>query len=479
MSEPVFSSPPDIELLQWLAQGSLKQNLLRAIRLWVWLRSLYGDETIRVNLPQIWSYANWRDTFFCSTHPKGEKVPTLHDRNCPCAKTTADWLFASGTGMDEVEWRQSITSYYLAQENNKKDQEQSNNHTNNKDLLIIYPNEKNSTGKKKTLGEIFQHRLFAVSRRTLQDDLYVLKNRGLIKSIQKGYQLVNKLPNLDFFNQSKKITTFNLQELTFSNVNLETTIENFSEPLGGYRRFYLEVDYIIPDCRDDVDDCQNFLKEVWAESPNAPINFTYKSAKLSRSIKLIVYPVCIYYARRAIYLYGYGETPENQGEWYNYRLDRIFEYKKLSWSDTNIPSILLKKFPHKLPTPEYIREQLSQAWGYDFYEQRRLLILRFQRDFHDLYIKDSFRHEKFENITYEEVEEIIEKQSISEKLILRKLIKKRLPEDAYYKVYYRNKDVNIIHRLRSWRPNGEVLLPLDLRGKLAQEAIQEARFYQD
>jgi len=31
---------PHVELLQWLARGSLKQNLLRAIRLWVWLRSL-------------------------------------------------------------------------------------------------------------------------------------------------------------------------------------------------------------------------------------------------------------------------------------------------------------------------------------------------------------------------------------------------------------------------------------------------------
>ena len=44
MSLELFGDRPHVELLQWLARGSLKQNLLRAIRLWVWLRALYGDD---------------------------------------------------------------------------------------------------------------------------------------------------------------------------------------------------------------------------------------------------------------------------------------------------------------------------------------------------------------------------------------------------------------------------------------------------
>jgi len=42
MFEQLLAIAP-VELLRWL-RGSLKQNLLRAIRLWVWLRSVYGDE---------------------------------------------------------------------------------------------------------------------------------------------------------------------------------------------------------------------------------------------------------------------------------------------------------------------------------------------------------------------------------------------------------------------------------------------------
>ncbi|MFN6540716.1 MAG: hypothetical protein RM021_030850 [Nostoc sp. EkiNYC01] len=43
MLELVLQDVPYVELLQWLARGLLKQNLLQAIRLWVWLRSLFED----------------------------------------------------------------------------------------------------------------------------------------------------------------------------------------------------------------------------------------------------------------------------------------------------------------------------------------------------------------------------------------------------------------------------------------------------
>jgi hypothetical protein len=40
----IFTDIPQVELLQWLARASLKQNLSRSIRLWVWLRSLYEKD---------------------------------------------------------------------------------------------------------------------------------------------------------------------------------------------------------------------------------------------------------------------------------------------------------------------------------------------------------------------------------------------------------------------------------------------------
>lgn len=483
MSELVFRYFPSIELLQWLAQGSLKQNLLRAIRLWVWLQSLYGDEGSRITLPQIWTYADWRDAFFSSTHPKADRVPPLHDKNCLCSKTIADWIFTGDMGVEETEWRALLTSYCVTPNNQAHSQSQ-NNLPANEDLLIV---DSDSQGKKKikrTVDEILQRRLFAVTRRTLQQDLYILKDMGWIKHNNKKYELVEEFPKLYFLETLKSQKVFNIQELTFSNFNLETTIEIFSEPIGGYKRFYLEVDYIIPDNREDVEDTQTILKEAWGTIPIPPVTFTYKSAKLEKFIELIVYPVCIYYARRAIYLSAFGQTPSNQGEWYNYRLDRIQGIKKLNWSDSAIPQVLLKSYPNKLPTPEYIREQLSEAWGYDFYEQRRLLILRFEPNFHNTYIKGTFRHEKFKQISYDEVKDTLKYESSKYNTSMNRFIKKfsetdTYRHDAYYKVYYRDKDVNIMHRLRSWRPNGEVLLPWDLRQKLAQEAIQEVQNYQD
>lgn len=64
MSLSIFSDPPSVELLQWLARGSLKQNLSRAVRLWVWLRKLYGDESERLELGDSFTYSQWRDAFF-------------------------------------------------------------------------------------------------------------------------------------------------------------------------------------------------------------------------------------------------------------------------------------------------------------------------------------------------------------------------------------------------------------------------------
>jgi hypothetical protein len=83
MNQLIFSDPPTVELLQWLARGSLKQNLSRAVRLWVWLRLLYGDESERLDLREPFTYFQWRDAFFSPTHPKGEEIPQHRDQ-CIC-----------------------------------------------------------------------------------------------------------------------------------------------------------------------------------------------------------------------------------------------------------------------------------------------------------------------------------------------------------------------------------------------------------
>ncbi|MEC4812292.1 MAG: TIGR03985 family CRISPR-associated protein [Scytonema sp. PMC 1069.18] len=466
MSELIFGNSPNIELLQWLAQGSLLQNLLRSIRLWVWLRSLYGEESCRIDLPQKWNYANWRDAFFSKTHPKGEKAPLLHDQNCACAKTTADWIFAPGTGIEEIEWRESLTSYLFAK--------CSKDLTRKSELLI-------QDGKeKKNLDEILKRRLFAVTRRSLQEDLYILKDMGLVKLQGDRYQLVDNFYNHSIFASLERERGFDIQELPFLNLpDLEATAQSFFQPIGGYQRFFLDLDYIVYHAQDNVDNWQEYLKQLWTQTPIPPVRLTYNSAKLGYSTECIVYPVCIYYTRRAIYLCAFGETPNKQGEWYNYRLDRIQVIKTLDWSDFSIPKLLLNSYPYKLPTPEYVREQMAQAWGFDFYEPSRLLLLRFEQDFHERYIQGTFRHTTFEKVTYQQAKRLIKQESFPEQQALLKVIENRSHQDAYYKAFYRDKDVNVVHRLRSWRPNAEVLLPWDFRRKLAQEAMDEVKYYQD
>lgn len=69
MSDFVFDYPPSVELLQWLAELSLRQTdvLPMAIRLWVILRSLYGnsdDPVYLEGLNKCFGYSEWRDLFF-------------------------------------------------------------------------------------------------------------------------------------------------------------------------------------------------------------------------------------------------------------------------------------------------------------------------------------------------------------------------------------------------------------------------------
>jgi CRISPR-associated protein (TIGR03985 family) len=58
------------------------------------------------------------------------------------------------------------------------------------------------------------------------------------------------------------------------------------------------------------------------------------------------------------------------------------------------------------------------------------------------------------------------------------ILKQKSSSDAYYTAWIRTGDINVLMRLRDWRPNGEVIAPLSIREQLKQEAIQELSHYQ-
>jgi CRISPR-associated protein (TIGR03985 family) len=448
MSEQVFRERPHIELLQWLARGSLKQNLPRAVRLWALLITLYGDDNNRLPLDDSFTFAEWRKAFFSRTHPQGEAVPHLHDPDCTCAKTTADWIFDLQLGVPEPEWQRSLRQH---------------------DAIPT------------KLDELLEQRLFAVTRRSLQADLQILTQIGWLDRKGQHYQRVLDWPASPMTGTPKTSNTqLDTYDLALLNLDLADIAQSLREPVGGEKRFFFEVDYIIYKTNQErVEDWHETLKQWWAQTPIPPIRITYNSAREGTSVKCIIYPVCLYYVRRAIYLCAFGQTPTRKGEWYNYRLDRIQQMNELDWADEDIPHLLLKRYPHSLPNPDYIREQMEQAWGFDFYEPPKLMLLRFKQEFHDRYVQGTFRHDTFKRVSHQQAEQLIRQHTPQQERqqVLLNILQSRPRSDSYYCVRYRDDDTNVKMRLRAWRPNGEVLLPWELRQKMAQEVAEEFQNY--
>jgi CRISPR-associated protein (TIGR03985 family) len=452
VSELVFQDAPQVELLQWLARGSLKQKLLRTIRLWVWLRSLYGDRQERLALDDSFTYAEWRDAFFSSTHTKGEEIPSLHDPDCPCAKTTQQWLFNEKTGVVPHHWQESLIAHTGITDSSK----------------------------------LFKQRLFGVTRRSLQGDLEVLTDLGWLVYKNEKYYRVSEFPQRPVTPKDEaEYNKLSVYQLNFLHDDLMGFAQNNFQKINGVQRFFLKVDYVVPRTTlDAVDDWQYQLRELWAKTPVPPIKLTYASAKVANQLDCIIYPVCIYYVQRAVYLCAYGESPDKQTQWYNFRLDHIKKMIPLSWDSSELPLNLRQHYQsHTLPSPDDIALEMSKAWGFDFYLPSQLMLMRFDRDFGDRYVRGTERHETFEEISYQQAQKLI-KQKIKqpEQQTLLKILANRSPEDTYYQVFIRYQDEkyrdnNVIMRLRAWRPKCEVLFPYELRQSIAADVAKEFQLY--
>jgi CRISPR-associated protein (TIGR03985 family) len=450
VQEQFFLDIPYVELLQWFARGSLKQNLPRAIRLWGWLRCLYGKTQERLPNYDAFTYAEWRDVFFTSTHPKGEAIPQLHDINCNCAKTLAQWLFNPKTGIVEGEWKKTLVSHVGIDE-----------------------------GK---LNEILQQRLFGVTRRSLQADFGILAELGWLVYQNQKYYRVDEFPLYPSNNSDRiNIAKINVSELNFLQEDLSAIAQNHSQQINGIQRFFVHLDYVIAKSTIDlVENWQWELKELWGQTPVPPVKLTYSSARIGNAVDCVVFPVCIYYFQRAVYLCGYGESPDRNSEWYNFRLDHIEAMNSLDWKHPTIPAKLQQRYQQQhLPNPDEIAIAIDKAWGFDFYLPARLMILRFDGDYDDRYIKNTNRHSTFTPITYQKAQSLIRRETTEPKLqkALLNVLANRSPKDAYYQVNYRHKDNAIIMRLRAWRPRCEVLFPFDLRASIAEDVAAEYQLY--
>lgn len=450
MSDTIFHEAPSIELLQWLARGSLKQNLLRAVRLWVWLQFFYGEAKHRVDLDTAFTYADCRDAFFSPSHPRSEGAPPLHDAQCPCGKTTADWLFPGEQPLELGLWRRAFQQHQQLE----------------------------STQAQDKLEGLLRQRPFAVTRRSLAADFQALVALGWLHHDEPYYRRVTRFPTLPV---AKAISTASADPpltLNLIQPDLAAIAHTLSHQNDGSSRFFLHLDYVVPrNAIDSVEDRLEILKQLWNESPIRPVKLAYHSASRQCQRFEVVYPVCVYYAQRAVYLCGFN--PQLEHGWYNYRLDKVLHLTPVDWADSVVPEGLYQHYrKHPLPTPEYVEQEIERVWGFDFYLPPQRLLLRFERDFHDRYVKETVRHETFQPISYGQACRLIQQHTqASEQQTLLAVLQLRSPQDAYYQAYYRQGDPNIRQRLRAWRPYGEVLLPWDLRQEMATEVEREFQFY--
>lgn len=482
ISNQIFDVYPSVDLLQVLARGSLRQNLPKAVRLWVILRSIYGDEAdpIRLPLDEKFTYSDWNKLFFITTEKehKDYKIPTNHNALCPCAKTIRDWLFDATIGCHPQEWERLFLQLYP--------------------MSSLELNSLLSTGiiniqggKNNKQNPLPEGRLFGITSKTILNDFKSLVEMNWLQGEEKKstniYSRVKKFPD---FNKQSEINVTEISEIKINNViqnPLADFFNDFGQEINGQQRFFLDIEYIIHrNLARKIEFLRQQLKEIWHQQPIPPLTINYVSAKNFQNYQdegeeYIVYPVCIYYCYRAPYLFCFGQTPENHGKigWYDYRLDRIKNLKVLEWSKIKIPDFSQEICQTK--TPGKIADLRGEAWGFDFYKPKKLMLLRFDRYFHNRYIEGTERDEIFTKIPYKYAETLISQESINLEIKQQALgiLKSRSPQDIYCRVNYRADDNNVIMRLRAWGYKVEVLLPWDLRSLMAKEIEENWKLYQN
>ena len=496
MNKEIFNYPPSVEVLKLLTPGSLKQNLAKAVRLWVILRSIYGNDIdeVKLDLGDNFTFLQWRDLFFLQTkkYHSRDNIPILHHQKCRCATKLTEWLFKSNLSIEKTKWCQSFQKYYSIQSDELESLLSSgvihsDKKENNKSL-------DNNSQKPHGFSKFLPNgRLFAVTGRNLKDhDFQSLVNLCWLKRAKiderDTYFKVNKFP--DSFLTSLKDRKNPLEQ--FTNEELSAFNNLFSQPINGVQRFFIHAEYIIhPRLYDHIESLQEQLKNIWVQNKIPLVKLSYQSAKLHQAtIDCIVYPVCIYYYKRAPYLFAYGQTPREDDEnswskidWYDYRLDRILKLSKLAKNVNyvNIPKDFVNKcYGKNPPSPDDIRNKMSDVWGFDIYKPQELLVLRFDKYFYGNYIQGTERDEMFKKIFRQQVEKIIKSYrsiSLVEQKNLLSTVQSRPDSDIYCKVDCRVDDNNIVMRLRAWGAKVEVILPWSLRLRMKKEMKANYKLY--
>ena len=468
----MFDSPPSVELLTTLSRGSLRQDLSRAVRLWVILHSIYGE--IELEVDRQFTYNEWRDRFFTQSlvQHKRDAVPDLHDPKCRCAISLKAWLFDSEMGANSGAWCQAFTQLYQVAPSEL-------NQLLETGFSGKLEGATNGAGRK----PLPQGRLFAVTGKQLQIDFVDLAKSNWLLSIAgkpNTYQKMAQLPNLIQSPAEIDVREFVGNAISTDAIDL---FEHLGQPIRGVQRLFLDLEYIVPiRLSEQVANFQKQLKQLWEQEPVQPICITYRSARLYGEVKeYVVYPVCVHYFQRAPYLYAYGENPCSitQPNWYDFRLDRLETLQILEWANQKVSAALRDRCLRGLPpNPDDIQQKLTDAWGFDIHCPSEMLLLRFNQYFHAHYVANTERETLLASVNSKAAARLIQSAQITvqqqESLLA---VIRHQPKDIYCRVNHRLSDRNVLMRLRAWGANVEVLLPWSLRLQMAKEMQETWKLY--
>ena len=482
-----FDYGPTPTVLHGLSGGQLASRWQRAVRLWWLLRSLYGRQAHwQASLPDPFRYGDVRARLFAPSHGTAEQAAAVAlaagcgGSGCICQRSLRGLLSDAAPDLDWLQWQAGMVQY-----------------------SGIPPEVWPSAGDAAP---------FAVVHRSIRDDLKALAQQGWLVAVGRGQfrcvppsdwpPLPDLQPGADpdaiFPAPITREMLSTLEAIAFVQPNLELLLNSLWEqiaqptgqPIAGQRwweteperRIFIHLDYILPPAaQEQVDTHQAIIEQLWRTGQGGVMQFNYWLAHHEQAVTVTVYPVCLHYARRAKYLSAYGLDPSGQLGWHNYRLDRILSdpLKLLPWGDPAVPQALRDQRDRgELPTPALVEAALAEAWGFNFYQPKAWLLLRFPLNFARWYVAHTVRHPTFEAVAYSALPGLIARHvPEAEQAQVRAIVAGRSPQDAYYAAWVRLGDINTVMRLRDWRPNGEVLAPLPLRQQMALEVQQEAEHY--
>lgn len=481
---PYLQTPPSPATLHWLSGGLLGSRFLRTVRLWDNLRHFYSPfQSSQHSWLDPFTYGDWRSRRFATTHNTQESatsyqiLATCHHTPCLCQRSALSLLWGDAEAIQP--WLEELRHLsHLSWEE---------------------------------LNSLLQQMPFAVVPRALRNDLHSLVQQGFLSRPSRGrYHClqVQLLPTPPVTPQQEVETihplvslsqtqcwdiVHALESMAFLQPSLDPIIQQIWEHQAqqpqvkprsfSTQRIFFEVTYILSDAdRDRVDNYQFQLEQLWQSATAGVIQFESWLPHQQTSAQATVYPVCIHYTRRAKYLSAYGANADGTWGWHNYRLDRIQsqQLRILPWGDPAVPNELRTLWRSgSLPQPEFVQHCLEEAWGFNFYLPKSPMILRFPAKFAQDYVTHTYRHPTFQAIDYSQILNWLAK-SLDSNLnltIIQTLLQTKSPQDSYFRAWVRLGDINIVMRLREWRPAGEVLFPLELRQTMLQELEQEQSQY--